>query len=367
LHGNCDVHESEFAQILNTHLRPSLPIESEEHLFGREHAIQTIRQAYLTPGRQIFVIGDRGVGKTSVARTAAHLLNPSTSDPVYVAASSTATFETILTAIHTQLVGDTNEVTSRSRVSVGPEYLQYSKEQERTRSGAAVIADINAAAAAIRSGCANPDGRRVIVIDEFDRLPSQRDRELFAELTKHLADTGVNAFVIFCGIGRDVDSLLAAHGSTHRYFDTINLPRLDYTARWAIVDQVAAALGIEVNPDSRFRIAAISDGFPQYVHLICLKMFWHIFNRPEVVTTATSEHYVAAVRDAVIGIEPELRKPYEDATMKNKDDYEPILWAAAAHFETARNTQAIFESYVRVMDVLGRDPLDRKKFPSKLN
>lgn len=164
-----------------------------------------------------------------------------------------------------------------------------------------------------------------------------------------------------------MDEPIDAHGSSHRYFDTINLPRLDYTARWEIIDQAAAALGATVNEDSRIRIAAISDGFPHYIHLVCQKLFWILFNESEDVTVATSDHYVAAVRSTVTAIEPELRKPYELATMRNKDDYEPILWAASAHFETVRNTDAIYSSYVQIMTILDKGPLDRRRFSSRLN
>lgn len=359
--------EEEFAKILAGHLRPSTPIDSEELLYGREQALQTIREAYHTPGRQAFITGDRGVGKTSVARTAGFLLNPATSDPVYVACSRTASFATLIAAINAQLTGDPGQVTRRTKTTVGFEGLGKEWESERTEGKPVDVLDINAATAILRKACASSPSRRVIIIDEFERLTGAADKELFAELTKQLADTNVNAFVIFGGIGRDVDELLDAHGSSHRYFDTINLPRLDYTARYEIIDGAAAALNIRVNDDSRFRMAAISDGFPHYVHLICQKLFWILFNEDATVTLASKEHYVAAVRAAVTGIEPELRKPYEIATMKNKDDYEPILWAVSAHFETKRNTDAIYTSYLQIMTAIGKEPLDRRRFSSRLN
>jgi len=359
--------EEEFAKILAGHLRLSVPTDSEELLYGREHALQTIREAYYTPGRHSFITGDRGVGKTSVARTAGFLLNPSTSEPVYVACNHMATFATIIAAIHTQLTGDLAEVTRRTKTSVGVDGFGKEWESERIDGRPIDVLDINSATAILRRDCANSPTRRVIIIDEFERLTSAVDKVLFAELTKQLADTHVNAFVIFGGIGRDVDELLDAHGSSHRYFDTINLPRLDYTARWEIIDGAATALGIRVNDDSRFRIAAISDGFPHYIHLICHKLFWILFHEASPVVLASQDHYVASVRAALTGIEPELRKPYELATMKNKDDYEPILWAISAHFETVRNTDAIYSSYLQIMTTLEKEPLDRRRFSSRLN
>lgn len=67
--GNVD--EDEFVQILQRHLRPSSPVDSFEHLYGRERQLEQIQQAMFSPGRHVFIYGDRGVGKTSLARTAA--------------------------------------------------------------------------------------------------------------------------------------------------------------------------------------------------------------------------------------------------------------------------------------------------------
>src|SRR5690349_21737323 len=63
--------QERFVQILQQHLRPSSPIESFEHLYGREKQLEQIKQAMFSPGRHVFIYGDRGVGKTSLARTAA--------------------------------------------------------------------------------------------------------------------------------------------------------------------------------------------------------------------------------------------------------------------------------------------------------
>ncbi len=40
-----NLSEQEFAAILHTHLRPSSPIQSEEHLYGRETQVKRIKEA----------------------------------------------------------------------------------------------------------------------------------------------------------------------------------------------------------------------------------------------------------------------------------------------------------------------------------
>lgn len=66
-----NLSEQEFANILHTYLSPSKAIQSEEHLYGRDTQLQPIKEALYSPGRTVFIYGDRGVGKTSLAQTVA--------------------------------------------------------------------------------------------------------------------------------------------------------------------------------------------------------------------------------------------------------------------------------------------------------
>jgi MoxR-like ATPase len=91
--------EEEFVERLNAHLRPSTTIESFEHLYGREPQLEQIKETIYSPGRHVFIYGDRGVGKTSLARTAAFKFAPSTYEPVYVACGTDSTFIGIVSSI----------------------------------------------------------------------------------------------------------------------------------------------------------------------------------------------------------------------------------------------------------------------------
>ncbi|VAW77177.1 hypothetical protein MNBD_GAMMA12-1544, partial [hydrothermal vent metagenome] len=60
-----------FGEKLNTLVFPSQPVHSEEYLFGRQKELERIKKALLASGRHAFIFGDRGVGKSSLAATAA--------------------------------------------------------------------------------------------------------------------------------------------------------------------------------------------------------------------------------------------------------------------------------------------------------
>jgi Cdc6-like AAA superfamily ATPase len=362
--------QDRFIQILQRHLRPSSPIESFEHLYGREKQLEQIKQALFSPGRHVFIYGDRGVGKTSLARTAAFQHHPSgQGEPVSVACGTGTTFISLMGDIIGQLanrhgIAPTKDTT---RTSLGFKGASIERTVEKQLGRLPEVRDINTAVEALKQFARPAAARPIVIIDEFDQLKNKDDQTRFAELVKQLGDQSVQIAIMFCGIGKSLDDLLASHASSYRYLEGIELPRLHWDGRWEIIDRSSEALGITVNSDSRFRIAAISDGYPHYVHLVCEKLYWHLFSIEEKVATATPDHFMQAVRDACESIESHLRVAYDKATMKDNDVYQEVLWALADHFELKRNVESVYRSYLRIMQERSREPLDRTKFVSRLN
>ena len=56
---------------MNEYLSASGPVRSIQHLLGREKEMALIDEALSADGRHLFIYGDRGVGKTSLAQAAA--------------------------------------------------------------------------------------------------------------------------------------------------------------------------------------------------------------------------------------------------------------------------------------------------------
>ncbi len=78
------VTDDRMREVLAAHLTPSLHITTPERLFGREKKLTEIERAFNSPGRHIFIHGDRGVGKTSLALTAANLRQAGSEEPIYI-------------------------------------------------------------------------------------------------------------------------------------------------------------------------------------------------------------------------------------------------------------------------------------------
>ncbi|MEQ9151060.1 MAG: hypothetical protein RLO06_06170, partial [Parvibaculum sp.] len=69
--------------------RPSQPVKERELLYGRDRQVERTLESLDTPGRSVFMFGERGVGKTSLAQTSAYLFNSSDSDPILISCHPT--------------------------------------------------------------------------------------------------------------------------------------------------------------------------------------------------------------------------------------------------------------------------------------
>ncbi|WP_407114212.1 ATP-binding protein [Bradyrhizobium sp. LMG 9283] len=98
------VTDEDSKAVLAENLTPSDTIKTPERLFGREKNLRTIDRALSSPGRQIFIYGDRGVGKTSLALTSAYLHSATRSPPIHVTWGRTSGFAQVMQAIGNALI-----------------------------------------------------------------------------------------------------------------------------------------------------------------------------------------------------------------------------------------------------------------------
>ncbi|WP_174995152.1 AAA family ATPase [Pandoraea anhela] len=360
--------EEELFRILNEELSASSPVTSPEHLFGREAALERVRTSLAMRGRQIFIHGDRGVGKTSLAQTAAFRFQSADSQPVITSCHKASTFESVMQDVIVKLRGGnpyeskrtlSSRLTRNLAAALPLSFLSVNATATKdttSQTEEALLPHIRDANAAVTLLLHEDDRglskQPIVVIDEFD-LMSTVERSHFADLLKQLGDQRVPIKFIFCGIGDTVDDLLEAHGSANRYFDGVKIERLNVSSRWDIIDKSATALGLSVDDEVRHRIAAISDGFPVYIHRICEKLYQTVFYDEEIVDVVGISHLDTAIVETIIAIEHFIRKPY-DATLLRTDGetLELVLWALADHSDLTRTQRSIFDSYSKILERL---------------
>ncbi|MER9435829.1 AAA family ATPase [Mesorhizobium sp. M0618] len=360
--------EHEFGLLLGKVLSPAQPLQSEEFLRGREEQLSGIKRALYQSGRHVLIHGFRGVGKSSLAQTAAYGLSAG-ADPIVIGCDSKSTFGSVMRDMFDEAVNKNPTVEKKIKewaggfarfgIAAGGKITTY--ETSATEPGS-----VNEAVRLVQFLCDSYAGSPVVVIDEFDQIGSKEEQEYFTNFIKQVSDKHVTARFIFCGIGESVDAIMAAHGSADRYFHTVGLAQLPWEARFDIVTVAADRLGIEIDDNTIYRIARISDGFPHYVHFVTEKLFWRVYGADNE-GKVTGELFELAMSDAASSMEMRLRGPYEEATQKYNNDYEGVLWAAADGHELRRRSTDIFDSYQRIMRDRPEDALDRDRFNQRIN
>ncbi len=366
--------EAQFGQELNRVLSPSRAIQSAEFLRGRAAQLQEIREAFYAPGRQIFIYGHKGVGKTSLAQTAAFERQSSDSKPIMISCTHQSICFDLIQQIGSQSVPTDPRVVKQTLdrgIKLGAPWAGLDMRKQLEQGTVPTPSSLTDCARILQFVCTIHSKQPVVIIDEFDRISNKAEQAIFGDLIKMVGDHAIDISMIICGVGESIEDLMQGHGSTHRYLHAVELGRLPMGPRLEIIEEAADALGIEVDDTTRYRIAKISDGFPHYVHLLCEKLFWEVF-RAEAAMRSRPEHFEAALGAAAKAMQPELKRPYELATKKYANDYEPVLWAVADGDELSRASRDIYLSYERILRDLGQiqngdDPERKKRFNAMMN
>jgi Cdc6-like AAA superfamily ATPase len=366
------INEDDFRQILASYLSPARAISDPAHLRGRQQRLRAIDRAFNSPGKHVFIYGDRGVGKTSLAQSAAVLHQSSDAKPILIACDQFADFYKMVAAIVQNSISIKDAVERPNVLRKGGLRIPgLTGEMEKGLQSGVIppIESLNDAVVLLKYVSEIHSKDTAIVIDEFDQISNDNDRKRFADLIKQISDQEVGVRFIFCGIGPSLETLIGVHLSTDRYITPIELERLSHDALWEILTSCAAELGIEFGHEELIRISQISDGFPYYVHLIGEHTFWSIFDDAKVVDKVGLRHFDVGIRGAIAEAVGSLKQAYNIAVQKRADDYEEVLWAVAESPLLERKSPLIYEeSYIPIMrGRKKRDPIDIKTFYQRMN
>lgn len=346
------VTDIDLKRVLSENLTPSDSIKTPDRLFGREKTLTTIDRAFSSPGRQIFIYGDRGVGKTSLALTTAYLHTGVENLPIYAMCGKTNNFAQTIQAIGNALI----PVGERMEKAASGGSFNFSlpggfggiglSGGTRGSTNIPEPQSLTEALDIVRYVASKRQSTTIIIVDELERIDSAAEREKLAEFMRNIPELNADVRFIFCGIMHDVTELLQSHASAGRILETIELKRLNYTDLWKILTVVANKLNVEIQEEALIRIGQVSDGFPHYVHLIGECLFWAMFDDEKEVTKSGPDHFKIAITGALQRTEAALRAAYEKATHKirNTADYEEALWALADSTSDKRQIAEIYDS-----------------------
>ena len=333
---------------LGQYFTPSQPVTLPDLLEGRYDLLMRLTDDVSAPGQHALIYGDRGVGKTSIARVLDALLPFHPSDEggarssVIVSCDSSETFDSMwrkifrqvsITAPETGLErGGQTRVVGRMD-SIGP---MKSPDDIRILTG-------------------KLGSEAVFVFDEYDRVRNEDTRRLMTDTIKLFSDTGTPATIILVGVGQSIEDLVSAHESIARNLDFVRVDLMEPSELANIVTNGFDKAGLQMEKDLNNKIAQLSQGYPHYTHLLGLWAGRSAIGRTS--STVELSDLKSAIKESVLRADGSIRIQYEKATDSTQPNnlYKQVLLACAIAAKDVRGRFTFGSLRQPLISLLNRD------------
>ena len=332
---------------------PFAPIDLPDFFAGRHRHIERLETEIEAPGRHVAVFGERGVGKTSLARLAYFFLNRDEEESHFVRCQSDSTFDSIFievfesAGIELFLNGMESHQEVKGALNLKPLSAGGARGTKRTFRRLAPTRGISS-----RLLLEHFASRRgLIIIDEFDRVQDPQTHTKMAELIKHFSDARSETKIIVVGVAETVSELIGEHESLGRSLAQIKLDRMSDEELLDIIQCGEDHLKAAFKEPVKHRIIRLADGFPYFVHLLsrhaCLIAGRQLLKNPNAKAIIAEEEYRIGLSEALENAEHSLADQYQQAivtTRRQSEMLELILWAMALSSEREVQVRCLAEN-----------------------
>jgi SpoVK/Ycf46/Vps4 family AAA+-type ATPase len=297
---------------------PSTPIDENALFAGRGEQVRKMLDASMEKGKHVILFGERGVGKTSLAKVF-YSLFPSTLRHIFAIREQadpsdnfSSIWRKVFKDIHIRASRDTN---NGGPVPVADYYTGDIAPDDIRRELEALF---------------KPSDIPILIIDEYDKLgDKQRTNELMANTIKSLSDYGINATVILVGVADNINDLMGEHASLGRCVEQIPMPRMNITERKEILDKIIPRLGMKLHENTMWKIVHLSRGLPSYVHSLGLYSAESAIQRKAILISESDVDN--AIKRVLDRSQESIKEEYAKAVHSNRSDslYKQVLLACA--------------------------------------
>ena len=301
---------------------PTQPISLPDLLSGRLDLLYRLQADTHMPGQHILLYGDRGVGKTSIARVLAAIVAKPDEDAgmrsFFVSCNTTDTYGSIWQKVLQQMT-----------FTLPEPQLGFVQDEDRQRVVGFPIGQPIESPSDIHAVIESLPYPTVIVIDEYDRVTCERTRLLMADTIKLFSDFGTECTIVLVGVGDSIQQLIEAHESVSRHVDFVEVETMPPDELAEIITAGFEHCDMECDPGLDFSIARMSQGYPHYTHLLGL---WSGMGAVERNSgRVTSDDLARAVPRSIQNAVGGIRLEYERATdsIQPNNLFKQVLLACA--------------------------------------
>jgi Cdc6-like AAA superfamily ATPase len=279
--------------------QPAKEVRTPDRFAGREDAVEEAYYGLLTGGSNIAIVGNRGIGKTSLARQVIQMSKGNTDLlekygysikdrldflPIYFACGNSVSsteelLEKLLTSRSCPLdwIYDIPKAkqeldTLRGKLnfgvgSAGGESTEKIEKQSAVSTHAIDTVFLNVLQSIVESGLTK--NGVLIVVDEFDQID---DPTGFSRLLKSLATNVPKVKFVIVGVAQDIRNLIDEHQSADRLFagSIVNLRSMKDDELSEIIEIAEDSIDgyIEFSDEGKEQIVSLAQGHPYMVHLV---------------------------------------------------------------------------------------------------
>jgi len=299
---------------VETVFTPGTAIKQQDLFSGRSEQIQKLAQRIRLAGAHAVIYGERGVGKSSLVNIFKFIANelPASIQYIRVAATTGDGFSDIFLKVFKRMkVQATDD---------GAPYWLADNYQGKTITPDDVLLEFENF-----SEAATP----IIVIDEFDRLATDKDKALVSDTIKLLSDESANATFFIVGVSDAVDDLLKGHESIGRAIAEVEMPRMSDSEISDVITDRVKNLGFKIHDDALWKCIFICKGLPHYAHLIGLHALQAACDRKSI--NVEEEDIETATQRALSETNQSIKDSFESATYSERKDniFKEVLVACA--------------------------------------
>jgi Cdc6-like AAA superfamily ATPase len=243
--------------------RPSAPIDDAELFAGRNHELFSVIEAMQSAGQHAVIYGERGVGKTSLARIAIQIAEGELDSgivSVRINCDGNDVYESVWEKVLDEL---------RIRVGEAPP-AERELLEEPLAECEALLRSKEMSPSSVRVALRRLSQRRpvAIFIDEFNELADSNTIALISNTIKALSDHIERITLCPVGVAEDLDALLEGHLSAVRAIVQVRMPRMTGDELTDIVERGLKRLEMDIDADALRLVRVIPRGLPQYAHLL---------------------------------------------------------------------------------------------------
>lgn len=241
--------------------RSSAPIDDQDLFAGRNHELFSVIEAMQSAGQHAVIYGERGVGKTSLARVAMKVAeaqsNPLT---VRVNCDGNDDYDSLWIKVLDEL-----EIRAAEAPKEEQEWLQNALGE-----CVSLFAPGDLSPSTIRLGMRKFAQHKPVVLffDEFNEIAVSDAIALMANTIKAFSDHIEPITLVPVGVAEDLDALLEGHLSAVRAIAQIKMPRMTRDELADIVNRGLKRLEMSIDEDALRLVRVIPRGLPQYAHLL---------------------------------------------------------------------------------------------------